>query len=160
MNRGARLSLLTAILLGAVPASAYHTFDEPLIDDSAYTLRQAEFRAGFLSLEGGVTDFLTVSTMPVGWLFKVPNLRAKLGLYDDGRVALGVDAGFATITIEKSNSGAEATLLILPLKGAVSWRVHDALTVSSEVVYNKRGCPRGRAAGRLPVCGARWRSPI
>ncbi len=155
LRRALAAALVVALLAG--PASAYHLPDSPLVDDTAFTLRQAEFRAGVLSLEGGVTDFLSAGTMPLLWLFKVPNVKLKARLAKVGDLAVSAEAGYATFSMKPDEAtNSEIGIQVIPLKAAISYRFTDS-TVSAELVYNKIGgsvAANGEADGAGAVGGA------
>lgn len=136
--------LLPALALAglAAPARAYHTAEERLVEETAYTLRFAEAKIGFFRWDFGVLPRIQVGTIPLFWLARVPNLSLKSDVLRMGPVTVAGKVSLATFTADKGEAELRATLV--PLEGAVSWRISETFTGSGEVVYTKVGVSGGR----------------
>lgn len=116
LRRNRNLVLLVVIIVGIAggeallfpsTASAYHTYDTRLLDNTAYSLKRRQFRFGLLKQSYGAFDFFQISTYTAPWLLGLviedvaPNIEFKSTFYDRGRLALSVSAGFLTGTLEQ-----------------------------------------------------------
>ena len=127
--------LLAAVIssgMGLVPnsARAYHTYEERLLDGTAYSLARREARLGLMNLSYGIIDQLQVTTYTMPWilgaLFQTvaPNLELKSTFYDRRRLALSASAGFLTGTILQSDE-AKVRYFLMPISVAASVRINS-----------------------------------
>jgi len=139
VHRTIRNLLLVAVVLGAATATigldpnsarAYHTYEERLLDNTAYSLHRRRARLGLMKLSYGVIDQLQVTTytMPyvLGTLFEdiAPNLELKSTVYDQRRLALSGSLGFVTGRIEQIDS-TKIRYLTFPISLAASVRINS-----------------------------------
>ncbi|MBW2551176.1 MAG: hypothetical protein JRE73_10480 [Deltaproteobacteria bacterium] len=115
--------LLVAIVVGFIlggsgfapsSARAYHTYEERLLDSTAYSLQRRRFRLGLFKLSYGIIDQLQVTTYTMPWLLGLifedvaPNIQLKSTFYNRKRLALSASLGFLSGTIEQVE-GVEST---------------------------------------------------
>src|SRR4051812_30126045 len=86
--------VLFAVIACSRAAHAYHTQEQHITDESAYTLRHKDFRVGLWKLQYGIVDSLTVGTYPEPWVFRVANLHLKWRYWHNEPWALSVFAAF------------------------------------------------------------------
>jgi hypothetical protein len=148
---------LTAFCLVATPARAYHTDKDRLIDYTAYTLNQNEFRLGVVSLEYGIIDELMVGTYTVPWIaFGITGKTFVNGFVKARPLNVGnltmsaratvfyvnaTDISFLDI-IENGNVNA----IFLPLSVAASYAFSEAWNLSLEGTFVR---VFGNAAGNV-----------
>ena len=115
--RRAALALLGGMLVAIPPAMARHD-ETPIIDISAYTLRENEWRLGIWRFDYGITDTIQIGTIPLAWTIPIPsssddestsdddpkwkllsvkNANAKWTFFDDGAWAASVGIGIAAL---------------------------------------------------------------
>ena len=127
--------LLAAVIssgMGLVPnsARAYHTYEERLLDSTAYSLARREVRLGLMNLSYGIIDQLQVTTYTMPWLLGVifqdvaPNLELKSTFYDRKRLALSVSAAFLTGTIQQTDDS-KVRYFLSPISVAASVRINS-----------------------------------
>jgi hypothetical protein len=116
------------------PAHAYHTYEERLLDTTAYSLHRRRVRLGLMQLSYGILDQLQVTTytMPyiLGAIFQdvAPNLELKSTFYDRKRLALSVSAGFLTGTILQTDDS-KVRYFLMPISLAASVRINSDVSV-------------------------------
>ena len=137
--------LLVAVIVGVIAggwawapssASAYHTYDERLLDSTAYSLHRRRFRLGLFKLSYGIFDFLEVSTYTAPWLLGLvlesvaPNIELQSTFYDHRRLALSVSFGYVTGTLEQVVDVPESRVRyhMVPLSLASSVRINSRVT--------------------------------
>lgn len=141
MSRRAARSVLAAAALAsfAAPAAAYHTKEQRITDESAYTLRQKDFRVGLWKAQYGIIDSITAGTYIWPWVFRVSNLHAKWRYWQNETWALSVYAGLYhldTKSFQKLDEDTgNATITVFPFELAVSHRFDDRYTLSVAPVW-------------------------
>lgn len=147
LGRMSGANALVAALLGAMlvlraaPARAYHDEQTRSIEETAYLLRSGEWQLGLLQLGVGLWRFqLSTRTMPwiLGAALKTaaPNLRLDALVVDRKGVTLSV--GAATYYINSKHlSDIDPVLhvFLVPIGGALSYRINDRHTVSASAQY-------------------------
>ena len=138
-----RTILLVTLLTGVTwagmgfqpePARAYHTYEERLLNTTAYSLHRRRVRLGLMQLSYGILDQLQVTTYTMPWLLGMifqdvaPNLELKSTFYDRRRLALSVSAGFLTGTILQSNDS-KVRYFLMPIALAASVRINSDVSV-------------------------------
>ena len=100
------LGLLLCALTWGRGAAAYHTDDEHITDDTAWTLKgEKDFRVGLYKASATIADRVEVGTYVWPWLLLAPNVFAKLRFLSLGPSQWAVEAGFFrvdTATIDRS----------------------------------------------------------
>jgi hypothetical protein len=122
--------------MGLHPSSAraYHTYEERLLDTTAYSLQRRRVRLGLMNLSYGILDQLQVTTYTMPWLLGTifqdvaPNLELKSTFYDRKRLALSVSAGFLTGTILQ-NDDSKVRYFLMPISLAASVRINSDVSV-------------------------------
>ena len=138
-----RTILLVTLLTGVTwagmgfqpePAHAYHTYEERLLDTTAYSLQRRRVRLGLMNLSYGILDQLQVTTYTMPWLLGLifedvaPNLELKSTFYDRKRLALSVSAGFLTGTIQQTDNS-RVRYFLMPIALAASVRINSDVSV-------------------------------
>ncbi|MBW2548872.1 MAG: hypothetical protein JRE82_16950 [Deltaproteobacteria bacterium] len=134
--------LLVAIVVGFIlggsglapnSARAYHTYEERLLDSTAYSLQRRRVRLGLFKLSYGIIDQLQISTYTMPWLLGLivedvaPNIELKSTFYQRKRLALSASLGFLSGTIEQIE-GVERTKVryfLAPVSLAASVRINS-----------------------------------
>lgn len=148
------LAALAVLLASAGPAEAYHTEAQRVTADTAETLGQGEWVIGMWRVAGSPWDALDIETIWATWIVPMPNLTLKARVFQDGtgRLSLAAKAGLYWAQLGKLLSSgqteSEATLFILPLEAAASWRFDDDWTWSLQTVYSAVGV-RGNYDGDI-----------
>jgi hypothetical protein len=122
--------VLTVALAWRTPARAYHDERTLPVDDTAYTLRQGEFQLGVLFQHIGVLPRVQLDFVLAGYMLGaftdvfLPNLSAKLRIFDLGQVSFGASVGLAYARFRPSSpeTGTRADLAIVPASLYLSWR--------------------------------------
>jgi hypothetical protein len=148
------VAVICAISAGAsmAPSSAraYHSYDERLLDTTAYSLDRREFRLGLMKLSYGIFKWLQVSTYTVPWMLGVlddfetfgsPNIELKSTLFNRKRFALSVTAEFlwgqvSSCTNPQIDSAGEVCTRAEEFTN-VNWLVYP-ISVTSSVRINSR----------------------
>jgi len=140
--RGKRTVLLVALVVGVMStgmglrpssARAYHTYEERLLDTTAYSLARRRVRLGLMQLSYGIIDQLQVTTFTMPWILGAifqdvaPNAALKSTFYDRRRLALSVGAGFLTGAIEQPDN-TKIRYFLLPVSFAASVRINSAVS--------------------------------
>lgn len=147
--------LALLVLLTALPARAEVTRDAPIVEESAYTLRQGEWKLGLVTSSYGITDRLQVDSALLLDL-AVLNAGLKYKLVDAPNFALSgtVFAGGSGLTLVGGLALAWGGLradasfplserLALNLEG--SWQLWYA-NVFNEELHKKLGLGAGRVS--------------
>lgn len=142
MQQPIRNVLLVAIVVGVISsgmalcpssARAYHTYEERLLDSTAYSLHRRRVRLGLFKLSYGIIDQLQLTTYTMPWLLGLifedvaPNIEFKSTFYDRKRLALSASLGFLSGTIEQVE-GVERTKVryfLVPASLAASVRINS-----------------------------------
>jgi hypothetical protein len=134
-------SSATFLLLTAAGrhASAYHDEEQHVTDESAYTLRDKDFRVGIWKLQYGVIDQVTVGTYIWPWLFRVSNLHVKWRFWHDETWAFSAFTGFYHFDTkhldEVDEDTGNATIDVVPFELAASYRFNERYTLSVAPVW-------------------------
>ncbi len=126
-------------LLVSASAAAYHTKEQRITDESAYTLRQKDFRVGLWKTQYGIIDSITAGTYIWPWIFRVSNLHAKWRYWQNDDWALAVAAGIFHLDTKNfqdldDNTG-DATITVFPFELAASYRFDDRYTLSLAPIW-------------------------
>lgn len=132
----ALLAGVTSAGLGLVPnsARAYHTYEERLLNTTAYSLHRRRVRIGVMQLSYGIIDQLQVTTYTMPWILGAifedvaPNLELKSTFYDRRRLALSVSAAFLTGTIAQGDD-TKVRYFFMPIALAASVRINSDVSV-------------------------------
>ena len=127
---------VTSAGLGLVPnsARAYHTYEERLLNTTAYSLHRRRIRIGVMQLSYGIIDQLQVTTYTMPWILGAifqdvaPNLELKSTFYDRKRLALSVSAGFLTGTLMQTDDS-KVRYFLMPISLAASVRINSDVSV-------------------------------
>ncbi|HEY4102299.1 MAG TPA: hypothetical protein VGM44_00345 [Polyangiaceae bacterium] len=118
---------------------AFHTPDQPITDDTAYTLPKHQVRLGIWKAEYGIFAPLTAGTYIWPWFFAVSNLQAKLRFYQGDSFAISASAAFFhfdTKSLRKLDSTEDhATVDVVPYDLLMSYRFNDRYTLSLDSVF-------------------------
>ncbi len=137
--------LLVVASLGVIAGStlsaprrvlAYHTYEERLLDTTAYSLPRRGFRFGLLKLSYGAFDFFQISTYTAPWILGAafeqvaPNIELKSTFYDRRRLAVSASAGFITGTLEQIVDVPESRIryYVTPISLASSVRINSNIS--------------------------------
>ncbi len=141
--------LLVALVVGVTSAgmefypssaSAYHTYEERLLNTTAYSLHRRRVRLGVMQLSYGIIDQLQVTTYTMPWLLGLifedvaPNLELKSTFYDRRKLALSVSAGFLTGAIEQPDN-TKIRYLLIPVSFAASVRINSDVSTHFGALY-------------------------
>jgi len=128
-----------AVLSYSGAASAYHTKEQRITDESAYTLRHKDFRVGLWKVQYGIVDSVMAGTYIWPWLFRVSNLHAKWRYWQNDTWALSVFAGLYHLNTKSFEQVEEdtgnATLTVFPFELAASHRFDDHYTLTVAPVW-------------------------
>jgi len=132
-------SACAASLLLARTSAAYHTKEQRITDESAYTLRQKDVRVGLWKAQYGILDSLMAGTYLWPWLLRVSNLHAKWRYWQSDPWALSVFTGFYHLDTKSfqdldDNTG-DATITVVPFELAASYRFDDRYTLTLAPVW-------------------------
>jgi hypothetical protein len=122
------------------PARAYHTYQERLLDDTAYSLRRREARLGLMQLSYGILDQLEVRTYTFPWILGsifqevAPNVALKSTFYDQRRLALAASVGFLTGTIKQADD-TKVRYFLVPIGVAASVRINSVISLHSGSIF-------------------------
>jgi hypothetical protein len=130
-----------ALLTRSPPARAYHDERTPPIDNTAYTLRQGELQLGVLYQHIGLAPRVQLDFVLAGYMLGaftdvfLPNLSAKVRIFDLGKISFGATAGLAYARFRPSSpeTGTRADLAIVPASVYLSWRPSRAFIGSIDV---------------------------
>jgi hypothetical protein len=133
--------VVTALLAWRSPARAYHDERTPPVDNTAYTLRQGEFQLGVLFQHIGIVPRVQLDFVLAGYMLGaftdvfLPNLSAKVRIFDIGKVSFGASAGLAYARFRPSSpeTGTRADLAIVPASLNLSWRPSRAFIGSIDL---------------------------
>ncbi|MGB3052405.1 MAG: hypothetical protein WBB42_15500 [Polyangiales bacterium] len=138
----ALVAAVTSAGMGLRPSSAraYHTYEERLLNTTAYSLHRRRIRIGVMQLSYGIIDQLQVTTYTMPWILGAifqtvaPNLELKSTFYDRRRLALSVSAGFLLGTIEASDDS-KVRYFLLPVSFAASVRINSEVSTHFGALY-------------------------
>lgn len=126
-------------------ASAYHTEDERIVDQTAHTLRAREFRLGLWELEFAPLSFATVGTDNVPWVaglvMSAPaaNGHAKVRLLRTRPVTVSLVAAayYGRLRVSGAREETTGTLWLLPFSLYLSSDVVGPLSVHLGATYTR-----------------------
>ena len=133
---------VTSAGMGFTPSSAraYHTYQERLLNTTAYSLHRRRVRLGLMQLSYGILDQLQVTTYTMPWLLGAifqtvaPNVELKSTFYDRRRLALSVSTGLLTGTIQAFDD-TKVRYFILPISFAASTRISSDVSAHFGALY-------------------------
>ena len=121
------------------PAAAFHTPEQPITDDTAYTLPRHQVRLGIWKAEYGIVAPLSAGTYIWPWLLAISNLHAKLRLYQGDAFTIAVSAGFFHFDTKSLRhvdaTASRATVDVVPYDVLMSYRFDDRYTLSLDSVF-------------------------
>ena len=125
----------------------------PLWESSGFVLAPAQARLGINTTSIGVWRTLQLGTSPSAFVFRVPNLWAKVGVYSKDGLHLALQAGAFGVLAGASKSflspqyasrlnNPDALVMVVPVSFAASWEVTPWLrlhnTVTAMGVFSKK----------------------
>lgn len=133
------VGLVVSTLCVTTPARAFHTEEQRITDESAYTLRKNDVRLGLWKVQYGIFDPLMVGTHVWPWLFRISNLHVKGRLWHGPTWTFSAYTGFFhfdTKNLQKvEDDSGRATITAIPFELAASYRANDALTFTLAPVW-------------------------
>lgn len=100
------IAIAACLLTFVRSAAAYHTEDDHITDDTAWTLRgDKDFRVGLFKASATISDRVEVGTYVWPWVLRAPNVFAKLRFLSLGPSQWALEAGvfrLDTATIDRS----------------------------------------------------------
>ncbi len=122
-----RRALLLALL--PAPALAWHDTD-PVTAYTAATLHVNELHVGPFRVGAGLADTFELTTVPLAWLLKTPNLQAKWNFYGDPRAdgpSLAARLGLFTLKPHDFDDDIDEDLRfnLIPLAATATWAAGD-----------------------------------
>jgi hypothetical protein len=138
-TRAAALS--ACVVCFAAPANAWHTDEQRITDETAYTLRKHDVRLGIWKAQYGLFDSFHFGTYLWPWVFRVANLHAKWRYYCDDPLALSVQLGIFRLDTEQlrdvDEDAGSAVLTAVPLELGGSYRFDDRWTLGAAFSYTE-----------------------
>ncbi|HEX6275841.1 MAG TPA: hypothetical protein VFZ53_22520 [Polyangiaceae bacterium] len=143
----ALLTFAVVASLLARPAAAYQTAGSERVDRTAYTLRGGELSLGVRTAELGIVDELLIGTYVPTWFAgpvlgePIPTGFVKLRAPFDGSLAIAGRAAAVYVDADVlasnwlENDGSTASVWILPLSLAASYRFGPSFSQSAELTY-------------------------
>jgi hypothetical protein len=116
----------TALLVGwPGVALAFHTENERITDDTAWTAEQWSFRFGLYKAELAWHDRFTTGTYLWPWLLNTSSLYGKWRFYSEGNWDFAARAGFFHLDSRSFGSSEEANAVftVVPLELATTYRI-------------------------------------
>jgi hypothetical protein len=162
---------VTSAGMGLTPSSAraYHTYEERLLDSTAYSLQRREIRIGIFNLSYGIIDQLQITTYTIPWFLGpvagailnekqdiAPNLELKSTFYDRGRLALSASFGFITGTIKQIENveATRARYTFFPISLAASVRINSDVSAHIGGMFTAVDGDADASPGSTDVGGA------
>ncbi|MGZ3420690.1 MAG: hypothetical protein ACXWUG_02200 [Polyangiales bacterium] len=128
--------LAIACVLWSGSALAYHTEDQRIVTDTAYTLKKRTVDLGVFRQMWGPWDRFTVGTYAIPWAVGFANVDFKWRCYGGDPLALSARVGFVRFKPKTIAGGAgTADIGIIPFELLGSYRFGERFTVSSGFVY-------------------------
>jgi hypothetical protein len=134
LPRAAEAALLLGGTLFVLPgtAAAFHTDEQRITDESAYTLQQGQWRVGLWKVQYGLFEPILLGTYHLPWLLSVSNLHVKARLWQGPEWAFSVFTGFFHFDTRSLRDldpeAGQAKITAVPFELAASYRANDALT--------------------------------
>lgn len=135
------LTLLTGVAVSVATrnACAYHTKEERLTDNTAYTLRAHYVRLGLFKAQYGIWDSFSVGTYTVPWFFRMANLHVKWRYLNGEHWAAAVQAGSYRLDVSKldavEDKPGDAVITAGTFEPSLSYRFDDRFTLSTTLPY-------------------------
>ena len=149
----------TGMALDPEPARAYHSYEERLLNTTAYSLHRRRVRLGLMQLSYGIIDQLQVTTYTMPWILGAifqdvaPNVELKSTFFDRRRLALSASIGFLTGTVAQSDDS-KVRYFLLPIALASSVRINSDVSVHLGTRFTAVTGGTDAQAGDDPVAGA------
>jgi hypothetical protein len=143
----------------ASSARAYHTYEERLLDGTAYSLHRREARLGLMQLSYGILDQLQVTTYTLPWILApifedvVPNVELKSTFYDKRKLALSASVALFTGTIQQIDN-TKIRYFIIPIGVTASVRLNSDVSVHTGGTFTATDFTGVAEAGGADVEGA------
>lgn len=127
MSRSAvlRLALLVAAFLSSPShVRAFHSADEHITDDTAWTARGGTFRLGMYKTEYAFHDRFTLGTYIWPWFLRTSSLYAKWRFYDGASWGWATRFGFFRLDSSAfPQSEANAVFTVVPIELTATYRI-------------------------------------
>jgi hypothetical protein len=168
MHQSIRKLFLVAVVVAVTSAGmglrpdsalAYHTYQDRLLNATAYSLHRRRVRLGVMQLSYGIIDQLQVTTYTMPWLLGAifqdvaPNVELKSTFYDRKRLALSLAAGFLTGTILQPDE-TKLRYFLVPVSLAASVRINSDVSTHLGAIYTAIDGDGESQAGGAAVKGA------
>lgn len=122
-------------------AHAFHTQQERLTENTAYTMRNSSLRLGLFKLSYGVWDSFMVGTYTVPWVAALANLQLKWRYLQSEKWAAAVELGAARLDVKRlkafEDEPGDAIISVGTFEPSVSYRFDDRFTLSGSLPYSK-----------------------
>jgi hypothetical protein len=129
VKRALALSSVLAATSFAPLASAHHTPEQRITDDTAYTLPKGTLRLGLWKQQWGPWDRLTLGTYLLPWVLRFANAHLKWRFYGSDPLAFSASIGATRFVPKDLAEGAgTAQLVIVPVELLGSYRFDDRWT--------------------------------
>ena len=136
------MSAVTALIsLVPLEARAYHTDDDHVMAETAYSLRRQQWRVGLFDVAYGIHDRLTIGTGVVVWIAggialraPAPNVLFKSTFFSRGITTLSLEGGFSYVP--GTWNGTSVNLFLVPLAGTISIRPRPRFVTSFQLAYS------------------------
>jgi hypothetical protein len=122
-------------------ADAFHTSDQRITDDTAYTLGKHQVRLGIWKAQYGIVDSISAGSYVWPWVFRVSNVQVKWRFYQDDPWAFAVSTGFYYFDTKHlkaaGNDPGDARIAAVPFEIDGSYRFEAPYTVSLGLVWTQ-----------------------
>jgi hypothetical protein len=142
----AKLLVLIAVCCAAQlawskPACAYHSKEERLTEDTAYTLQKRRLRLGLFKIQYGIWDPFMVGTYTAPWIVALANFHFKWRYLNSEHWAAALQVGFGRLDVSKleafEDEPGDAIINVGTFEPSVSYRFNDRYTLSATVPYSR-----------------------
>jgi hypothetical protein len=152
---------IVGVGVGFAPASAraYHTSQERILDNTAYSLHRREVRLGLMQLGYGILDQLQITTYTFPWILGAifqevaPNLELKSTFYDERKLALSAAVGFVTSTIQQTED-TKVRYFLVPVGVTSSVRINSDVSVHTGGIFTATQFTGDTQPGGIEIEGA------
>ncbi len=124
-------------VLSASSASAYHSDTEFVTADTAYTLRENEWKIGLWSVEYGAWGVLDVGTYWAPWFVNIFSLNLKYKFWSNEDWAVAARLGFVRWDLSTLSADATAIFSIIPVELLGSYRISENWRTSASLLYTQ-----------------------
>ena len=139
MKRWLGVSLTLVAAAQSRHASAFHSEQQRITDDTAYTLPRHDVRLGIWKAEYGIFAPLSAGTYIWPWAFGIANAHAKWRLYQGESLSVAVALGvfyFDTKSLKQLDATSDhATVAVVPYDLLFSYRFDERYTLSLDSVF-------------------------